>query len=356
MHESEPTFHEIVQENANLGWLARKLDCSLIDSSDAKLSFAGLSSASNPKKDTVAFVQSIKGLELDRLSVCTAVICSEKTSDQLPEGLIALIVASPHTAFASAARELYPASLGNARRGPKEGEYELVNAAHISTTARIEQNVTIEAGAVIGANVAIGSDTYIGANATIAANCQIGRNCSIGPSTSMQYCLLGDGVTIHTGARIGQDGFGFVPGSNGLEKMPQLGRVIIQNNVEIGANTTVDRGTLDDTVIGEGTKIDNLVQIGHNVVIGRNCAIAAFSGMSGSSVIGDGCLIGGRVGIADHITIGKGVQLAATSSVMNDIPDGERWAGTPAQPFKAFFREQATLRRLAKPNKTNSSD
>ncbi|MEM9574672.1 MAG: UDP-3-O-(3-hydroxymyristoyl)glucosamine N-acyltransferase, partial [Pseudomonadota bacterium] len=283
-----------------------------------------------------------------------AVICSQKVAEKLPQEALGLIVQNPHDAFANAARALYPASIGNARRGLEDGQYRQVNGAYISSTAKIEDNVIIEAGAVIGANAAVGSGSYIGPNATIAANCQIGRNCSIGPSTSMQYCLLGDNVIIHTGARIGQDGFGFVPGANGLSKMPQLGRVIVQNDVEIGANTTVDRGTLDDTVIGEGTKIDNLVQIGHNVVIGRNCAIAGFVGMSGSSKIGDGCLIGGRVGISDHVTIGNGVQLAATSSVMNDIPDGEKWAGTPAQPFKAFFREQATLRRIAKQNKTSS--
>ena len=353
MHEPHPKFHVIDEGKTTIGWLCEHLECDTIGKFDAHTAFEQLSSASNPKSNSITFVQSVRGLNLERLAVCAAVICSQDTAEKLPEGVLALIVLNPQDAFASVARALFPTSIGNARRGLEDGEYNLINGAHISSDAQLEDNVIVEAGAVIGANVAIGSGSYIGPNATIAANCQIGRNCSIGPSTSMQYCLLGDDVIIHTGARIGQDGFGFVPGATGLNKMPQLGRVIIQNAVEIGANTTVDRGTLDDTVIGEGTKIDNLVQIGHNVVIGRNCAIAAFVGMSGSSTIGDGCLIGGRVGIADHIKIGNGVQLAATSSVMNDIPDGEKWAGTPAQPFKAFFREQATLRRLAKPNKTN---
>lgn len=343
----------IDETKSNLGWLINYLGCETNKDVEKDTPFKGLSSIANPKNDTVTFLQSVRGVDLSRLSVCMAVICSPVVAEELPVNVVALIVDNPQQAFASAARQLFPASIGNARRGLEDGEYNHVNGAYISNDAALEDNVVVEAGAVIGANVAIGSGTYIGPNATIAANCQIGRNCSIGPSTSMQYCLLGDDVIVHTGARIGQDGFGFVPGKDGLNKMPQLGRVIIQNNVEIGANTTVDRGTLDDTVIGEGTKIDNLVQIGHNVVIGRNCAVAAFTGMSGSSVIGDGCLIGGRVGIADHITIGNGVQLAATSSVMNDIPDGEKWAGTPAQPLKAFFREQATLRRMAKNNKTN---
>lgn len=353
MSEPNPKFHVITEDKATLRWVIDHLKCETIQTITNAATFDGLSSASNPKPRTIAFIQSVRGIELERLSVCAAVICTEKTAESLPAGLSALIVSNPHDAFADIARELYPASIGNARRGLQDGEYKQINGAFISSNAQLEEDVVVEAGAVIGAHAAIGAGTYIGPNATIAANCQIGRNCSIGPSTSMQYCLLGDGVIVHTGARIGQDGFGFVPGASGLNKMPQLGRVIIQDNVEIGANTTVDRGTLDDTVIGEGTKIDNLVQIGHNVVIGRNCAIAAFVGMSGSSAIGDGCMIGGRVGIADHVTVGNGVQLAATSSVMNDIPDGEKWAGTPAQPFKAFFREQATLRRLAKPNKTN---
>lgn len=341
------------ETKSNFGWLINYLACETNTEVETDKAFLGLSSISNPRTSTITFLQSVRGVELEKLSNCLAVICNNNVAEKLPDNVIALIVPNPQQAFASVARELFPASIGNARRGLGDGEYDHINGAYISTDAQLEDNVVVEAGAVIGANVAIGSGTYIGPNATIAANCQIGRNCSIGPSTSMQYCLLGDDVIIHTGARIGQDGFGFVPSANGLNKMPQLGRVIIQNNVEIGANTTVDRGTLDDTVIGEGTKIDNLVQIGHNVVIGRNCAIAAFTGMSGSSIIGDGCLIGGRVGIADHITIGSGVQLAATSSVMNDIPDGEKWAGTPAQPFKAFFREQATLRRMAKNHKTN---
>lgn len=297
----------------------------------------------------LTFVQSPKGIDFFSLSVCAAVICQEKLADKIPTGPHLIIVDNPQQSFAALARELYPHSLGNRRT-----EIGISKAAIIDQSAAIEADVIICAGAVISAGVAIGAGSFIGANATIGENCQIGRNASIGPNASVQYAMIGDDVSIHAGVRIGQDGFGFVPGKTGLEKMPQLGRVIIQDNVEIGANTTIDRGALSDTVIGEGTKIDNLVQIGHNVVIGRNCAIAGFAGISGSTKIGDGCLIGGRVGIADHITLGNGVQLAATSSVMNDIPDGEKWAGTPAQPFKAFFREQATLRKLAKPNKAET--
>jgi UDP-3-O-[3-hydroxymyristoyl] glucosamine N-acyltransferase len=202
--------------------------------------------------------------------------------------------------------------------------------------------------------VSIGSGSTISANSVIGAGCKIGRDCIIAPNVSVTYALLGNRVYLHPGVRIGQDGFGFVPGPAGLEKVPQLGRVIIQDNVEIGANTTIDRGSLSDTVIGEGTKIDNLVQVAHNVKIGRHCVIAAHTGISGSVTIGDMAMIGGRVGLADHINIGSRVQIAAASGVMNDIPDGERWGGLPARPLKQWFRDIATLRSIGQSKKEKS--
>ncbi|KPB01410.1 UDP-3-O-(3-hydroxymyristoyl)glucosamine N-acyltransferase [Ahrensia marina] len=349
MTHSAPVFHKIDTQKASLSWIKTFLGVEGENTDGDNKAVQGMCAANNPKPDMLTFVQSPKGLTLNALSICAAVICQEKLVAQMPEGPQLIIVENPQQSFAALARELYPTSLGNRRTETGISEFAIIDPM-----ATIEGDVIICAGAVISAGVSIGAGSFIGANATIGENCQIGRNASIGPNASVQYAMIGDDVSIHSGVRIGQDGFGFIPGQNGLEKMPQLGRVIIQDNVEIGANTTIDRGALDDTVIGEGTKIDNLVQIGHNVVIGRNCAIAGFVGISGSAKIGDGCLIGGRVGISDHITLGNGVQLAATSSVMNDIPDGEKWAGTPAQPFKAFFREQATLRRLAKPNKAEN--
>ena len=320
-----------------------------IDDVNLDVNIIGMSSAKNPKPGTITFVQTCKGIDFDRLKVAAAVICTTKTAEQIPNGPVIMVVDNPRRAFAAIARALYPASVDNKKSNKGTSD------PCISPEAKIEQNVIIEQGAVICKGVHIGEGSYIGSNSVISANCQIGRHCSIGANANIQYTLMGDHVTIHPGACIGQDGFGFLPGETGLEKVPQLGRVIIQDFVEIGANSTVDRGALEDTVIGEGTKIDNLVQIAHNVVIGRHCAIAAFVGLSGSSRVGDGCLLGGRSAIADHVSIGNGVQLAATSSVMNDIPDGEKWAGTPAQPYKAFFREQATLRRMAKTNKNKTN-
>jgi len=154
-------------------------------------------------------------------------------------------------------------------------------------------------------------------------------------------------VTVHAGTAIGQDGFGFAMGRTGHLKVPQIGRVIVQDQVEIGANTTIDRGALRDTIIGEGTKIDNLVQIGHNVVIGRHCIIVSQTGISGSSELGDFVALGGQVGVVGHVKIGAGAQIAASSNVSGDIPPGVRWGGTPAKPMRLWFREITLLRQLA---------
>jgi len=223
--------------------------------------------------------------------------------------------------------------------------------AFVDDTALIEPGAIVEAGAIIGAGASIGAGTVIAPTAVIGRNCQIGRDGYVGPGASVQYALVGNRVVIHGGARIGQDGFGFAGGAKGPERMPQIGRVVIQDDVEIGSNTTVDRGAMTDTVIGEGTKIDNLVQIAHNVRIGRGCIIAGHCGLSGSVTLGDYVMLGGRVGIADHITVGDRVQVAASSGLMYDIPAGERWAGMPAQPMRDFFRELSAIRAFTKHSK-----
>ena len=213
---------------------------------------------------------------------------------------------------------------------------------HWKTASRIEP------GAVIGPRAEIGSGTVIGANAVIGADVRIGRDCSIGAGTILSNALIGDRVIIHPGCKIGQDGFGFVMGGKGHLKVPQVGRVIIQDDVEIGAGTTIDRGAIRDTVIGEGTKIDNLVQVGHNVSIGRHCVIVAQTGISGSSTLEDFVVLGARVGLNNNVTIGEGAQIAAISIVHGDVPPGARWGGTPAKPVKQWFREMMMLERLAR--------
>lgn len=270
-----------------------------------------------------------------------AVICSEELATFVPDGIAVLVSSRPQPDFAAIGRLMFPDAV---RPVSITGETGVSPHAFVHPEADVEHGAIVEAGAVISAGAAIGAGTIIAPNAIIGPSCRIGRDCFIGPAVSVLNALIGNRVIIHGGARIGQDGFGYVPGRTGPDKVPQLGRVIIQDDVEIGANTTIDRGALGDTVIGEATKIDNLVQIAHNVRIGRACVIAGHCGLSGSVTLGDGVMLGGRAGLADHLTVGSGAQIAASSGVMNDVPAGARWGGTPAQPIKDAMREFAVLR------------
>jgi UDP-3-O-[3-hydroxymyristoyl] glucosamine N-acyltransferase len=291
------------------------------------------------------------GAEIANLPSCT-LICTDDFAKLAPVHVAVIVSRKPQSLFAKAGRLLFPEAVKPARfvSAPPEN-----SGTFVSPTARLEAGVTLEPGAIIGDRAEIGSGSLIGPGAIVGAHCRIGRDCIIGPNASVINAFLGNRVLVQAGARIGQDGFGFVGGANGLEKMPHVGRVIIQDDVEIGSNSTVDRGALSDTIIGEGTKIDNLVQVAHNVRIGRHCVITAHCGLSGSVTLGDGVMLGGRVGVADHIKIGDGAQIAATSGVMNDVPAGERWAGTPAQPIKEFFREVAIIRNLVREKREKKS-
>jgi UDP-3-O-[3-hydroxymyristoyl] glucosamine N-acyltransferase len=262
----------------------------------------------------------------------------------LPARVVALIVREPYRAFVTVAHELFPESLR------PSSLYEGANAdgAHVHPQARLEPGVIVDPGAVIGPRAEIGGGTIIGANAVIAPDVRIGRECAIGAGCVINHALIGDRVIVHPGAKIGQDGFGFIMAPAGHLKVPQLGRVIIQDDVEIGAGTTIDRGAIRDTVIGQGTKIDNLVQVGHNVSMGRYCIVAAKCGISGSSTLGDFVALGGDVGVSDHVTIGEGAQLAAASNVHADVPPGARWGGFPAKPAKQWLREIRVLARLSR--------
>jgi UDP-3-O-[3-hydroxymyristoyl] glucosamine N-acyltransferase len=242
-------------------------------------------------------------------------------------------------AFAAAAGLFYP-------------EHDSVdwNASEaIDQTALIGEGARLAPGVVIGPGAEIGEGTQIGANTVIGRGVAIGRDCRIGSNVSITHAYIGDEVTILPGAQIGQPGFGFASGPKGHTKIPQLGRVIVQDRVEIGACTTIDRGALGDTVVGEGTKIDNLVQIGHNCRIGRHAMIVAQVGISGSSELGEYVVLGGQVGVADHARIGDRARLAGRTGVLpGDLPGGQDYGGLPARPVGQWLREVATLAALAK--------
>jgi UDP-3-O-[3-hydroxymyristoyl] glucosamine N-acyltransferase len=265
-----------------------------------------------------------------------------KFAARVPEGTAALITPEPYRAYARALMLFYP----EAGRPKTAWEAGASTGAHIHPSARLEDGVVVEPGAVIGEEVQIGAGSRIAAGAVIGYRCTIGRDCFIGPRVVVTHALIGNNVIIHAGVAIGQDGFGFAMGGQGHAKVAQIGRVIIQDWVEIGANTTVDRGALRDTVIGEGTKIDNLVQIAHNVVVGRHCVLVSQVGISGSSELEDFVVMGGKSGLIGHITVGTGSQIAGYSAVSESVPPGSRWGGIPAKPLKTWAREIAMLKRL----------
>jgi UDP-3-O-[3-hydroxymyristoyl] glucosamine N-acyltransferase len=264
-----------------------------------------------------------------------ACFLSDEHAAALPQGCLALVSSAPQAAWAKAAQRLHRPRTRSAADPP------------VHASAAFEEGVGLDHGVVIGADVRIGRGTRIGANTVIGPGVAIGRDCVIGSNVTIGFSLIGDGVRIASGAVIGESGFGVAVDRSGAVDVPQLGRVIIQDRVSIGASTCIDRGAFDDTVVGENTKIDNLVQIAHNVRLGRNCVLAGHVGLSGSVVVGDGAMFGGRAGIADHVTIGAGAQITAASGVMHDVPAGERWAGIPAKPVRRFMREQAWLARMA---------
>ncbi|NQY38831.1 MAG: UDP-3-O-(3-hydroxymyristoyl)glucosamine N-acyltransferase [Henriciella sp.] len=308
-----------------------------IESDDADdIEITGIASSQNAIEGDLCFFEGKASQAKSVSSRAAACFVKPAAAAGLPAGVIPIGTSHPRASHKLASEALYKLKDWQA-----SGE-----APSIHDTAIVAPT------AFIGAGAAIGAGTTIGPGAAIGPGVQIGENSVIGANVCVRCALVGNHVKLYSGASIGEAGFGVTVGPEGAEDVPQWGRVIIQDHVTVGANTCIDRGAFSDTIIGERTKIDNLVQIAHNVVVGRNVMMASFTGISGTTQIGDGVVMGGRVGIADHVHIGAGAKLAASSGIFRDIPAGETWGGVPAKPLKQYLREVAWIQKQIAPKKT----
>jgi len=292
--------------------------------------------------DDVSFLDNKKYIEAFKVSQAGACFVEQSLADRAPATMTALICDQPYLALALATRMFYPSS------APEPG---VSDTAHVDPSAVIGEGARIEHGAVISAGVELGKRCHVGAGAVLYDNIRLGDDCHVGASATLMYCLVGDRVWIDTGVRVGTQGFGFAVGPKGAVRIPHTGRVMIGNDIEIGANTTIDRGTAGDTEICDGAMIDNQVQIAHNVKVGRGAILAGQVGLAGSSQIGDYAMIGGKSGVANHIKIGTGAKIGGLSGAATDLEAGGTYLGLPAIPIKDFWRQQVAIRRLLKQGK-----
>lgn len=323
----------------SLQQLAEVSGAEAVNKSSGKREFTNVAALDDADESTVSFLDNKAYLEQFQVTKAGCCIVAERFADKAPDDTCLLISDTPYLAYAKVAAAFHPDS--DMSFCPTAAD----EAVHPSAT--IGKGTTLGAGVVIGPNARIGENCAIGANTYIGDAVTIGNRCRIGPSVSIRFSVIGNNVSLFAGVRLGEPGFGFAASPAGAVTVPQVGRVLIEDNVEIGANSTIDRGAGPDTVIGAGTRIDNLVQIGHNVRIGKGCIIVAQSGVAGSTVIGNGVQMGGQVGIAGHLHIGDGAKIAAQSGVMRDIEAGATVAGSPALPATRHFRQVAALSRLA---------
>lgn len=292
--------------------------------------------------EDVSFLENRKYTDALAGSRAGAAFVDESAAERAPPGMALLVSREPYKAYALAAQAFYPAIQVVPQRAP---------SAIIHPSAEVPEDCEIAPNVVIARGVRLGRRCGVGANTVIGAGVEIGDDCLIGPNVTLSHCLIGSRVVLHPGVRIGQEGFGFAPDPKAPTKVPQLGRVLVGDDVDIGANTTIDRGSGHDTIIGAGSMIDNLVQIGHNVVLGRCCILAGQVGISGSTKLDDFVMVGGQGGLAGHLHIGARARIAAKSGLMRDVSAGETVCGSPAVPLTEFMRQTAVLQRLARSKK-----
>jgi UDP-3-O-[3-hydroxymyristoyl] glucosamine N-acyltransferase len=310
-----------------------------VDADDGAISLEDIAPLEAAGPAHISVFSDVRYLDALAPSRAGAIIISRKLAHHALPSSRLIYVSDPRRAYAQVGRLFYPAEQ------PTGGIHP---SAHVHPSASIGLGTQIDAGVVIGAEADIGERCHIGPNVVIGDGVLIGNDCRIGANSSITHALLGHRVEIETCVTVGSQGFGFVPGPAGLERMLQLGRVVIEEGVRIGANCAIDRGATEDTVIGAGCVLDNLVHIGHNVRLGRHCVICGQVGIAGSTVVGDGVMMGGQTGVADHLTIGSGAQIAAKSGVMRNVAAKAVVGGFPAMPIKDWHRQTVGIARLSK--------
>ncbi|TAL30024.1 MAG: UDP-3-O-(3-hydroxymyristoyl)glucosamine N-acyltransferase [Alphaproteobacteria bacterium] len=321
-----------------LGQLAEMTGSVLSDPAAASKSVVDVATLQEASSEKIGFLDNRKYADVFRHTKAGAVFVKPELASGAPSGTVCLTHKNPYKAYAIAAQAFYPVEAPRDSRAP---------TAVIDSSAIIGKDCTIEHGVVIGRDVKIGNRCRIQAHTVIRDGVEIGDDADIGPNVYIGHSIIGSKARIHPGAVIGRQGFGFALDPAGYIAVPQLGRVIIGDDVEVGANTTVDRGAGPDTEIGQGTRIDNLVQIAHNVKIGKYCVIVAQTGISGSTHLADYVMTGGQAGLAGHLHIGQGAKIGAQAGIMRDVPAGEEVLGSPALPIKQFMRQFALLGQLA---------
>jgi UDP-3-O-[3-hydroxymyristoyl] glucosamine N-acyltransferase len=304
--------------------------------------FSGVAPLQSARPDQVSFLDNRRYAAVLEHTAAGAVIVHPDMLRRVPAATIPIVTTAAYEGWARVAALFHPAP------PPCPGIHVsavVAETARVDASTEIGPYVVIEAGAEIGPGCRIGPFVAIGKGVTIGADCRVGAHASL------SHALLGARVYIYPGARIGQEGFSFATTDTGFLSIPQLGRVIVEDDVEVGANTTIDRGSTHDTIIGAGSRLDNLVQIGHNVRLGRCCVIVAQVGIAGSTILEDFVQVGGQAAMAGHVRIGRGAQIGAQAGVISDVPAGAMLLGSPAQPRKEFFRQVALLRRMVHPTK-----